>query len=73
MPALKFGEHAVNDINRKYCPHWRKAVAPRLDSFDGKFSTLVPSEQSLNHSEHSPSPQLHRAKNVVSIYLQFQD
>ena len=31
-PPLKFGEHAANDINRKSCPHWRKAVAPLLIS-----------------------------------------
>ena len=24
LPPLKFGEHAVNDINKKSCPHWRK-------------------------------------------------
>ena len=30
LPPLKFGEHAVNDMNRKFCPHWRKAVAPPL-------------------------------------------
>ena len=30
LPPLKFGEHAVNDINRKSCPHWRKTVAPPL-------------------------------------------
>ena len=30
FPPLKFGEHAVKDINRKFCPHWRKAVAPPL-------------------------------------------
>ena len=30
LPPLKISEHAVNDINRKSCPHWRKAVAPPL-------------------------------------------
>ena len=30
LPPLKFGEHALNDINKKSCPHWRKAVAPPL-------------------------------------------
>ena len=30
LPPLKFAEHAVNDINRKSCPHWRKVVAPPL-------------------------------------------
>ena len=30
LPPLNFGEHAVNDINGKSCPHWRKVVAPPL-------------------------------------------
>ena len=30
FPPLKFCEHAVDDINRKYCPLWRKAVTPSL-------------------------------------------
>ena len=30
LPPLKFGEHAVNHINREFCPNWRKAVAPPL-------------------------------------------
>ena len=63
-PPLKFCEHAVDDINRKYCPLWRKAVAPPLVLIHRR-------RNGRGHGARGPWPPHFLAKIILKIFYSF--
>ena len=72
LPPLKFAWNAVNDINRKYFPHWRKAVAPPLDAAQVNTAvrqSLRRSARPTTHGALNPDPRGSRPVTVRSAAL----